>query len=99
VGAPLVVWAACGAPFVPDYPALKGFNFQGGGSVSPEYGALLAGLVFYTAANIAEIVRAPEDYDRARKNAGKSRRPTSGRLPTFDDEPESDDPFTNDTLY
>ena len=58
VGAPLAVWAAFGAPFVPDYPVLRGFNFQGGGSVSPEYGALLAGLVFYTAANIAEIVRA-----------------------------------------
>ncbi len=58
VGVPLAVWAALGAPFVPDYPSLQGFNFEGGGSVSPEYGALLAGLVFYTAANIAEIVRA-----------------------------------------
>lgn len=58
VGVPLAVWAAFGAPFVPDYPSLRGFNFEGGGSVSPEYGALLAGLVFYTAANIAEIVRA-----------------------------------------
>jgi general L-amino acid transport system permease protein len=58
VGAPLAVWAAFGAPFVLDYPALKGFNFQGGGSVSPEYGALLTGLVIYTAAYIAENVRA-----------------------------------------
>jgi general L-amino acid transport system permease protein len=58
LGAPLAVWVALGAPFVPDYPALQGFNFEGGGSVSPEYGALLAGLVIYTAANIAEIVRA-----------------------------------------
>jgi len=57
-GAPLAVWAAFGAPFVPDYPALKGFNFQGGGSISPEYGALLTGLVIYTAAYIAENVRA-----------------------------------------
>jgi general L-amino acid transport system permease protein len=58
VGAPLAVWAALGAPFEPDLPALRGFNFEGGGTLSPEYGALLAGLVFYTAANIAEIVRA-----------------------------------------
>jgi general L-amino acid transport system permease protein len=57
-GAPLAVWAAFGAPFVPDYPALKGFNFQGGGDISPEYGALLTGLVIYTAAYIAENVRA-----------------------------------------
>jgi general L-amino acid transport system permease protein len=58
VGAPLLVWAVLGAPVALDYPALKGFNFRGGGSVSPEYGALLAGLVIYTAAYIAEIVRA-----------------------------------------
>jgi general L-amino acid transport system permease protein len=58
VAVPMAVWAALGAPVALDYPALKGFNFQGGGSFSPEYGALLAGLVFYTAAYIAEIVRA-----------------------------------------
>jgi general L-amino acid transport system permease protein len=58
LGVPLAVWLAFGAPLVPDVPVLKGFNFQGGGSVSPEYGALLIGLVIYTAANIAEIVRA-----------------------------------------
>jgi len=58
VGVPMAVWVAFGAPFALDYPALKGFNFQGGGSISPECGALLAGLVFYTAAYIAEIVRA-----------------------------------------
>ena len=36
---------------------MRGFNFQGGGSISPEYFALLLGLVIYTAAYIAEIVR------------------------------------------
>jgi general L-amino acid transport system permease protein len=55
---PLAVWAALGAPFNPDLPVLRGFNFQGGATVSPEYFALLAGLVIYTAAYIAEIVRA-----------------------------------------
>jgi general L-amino acid transport system permease protein len=55
---PLAVWAALGAPFDPDLPVLRGFNFQGGATISPEYFALLAGLVIYTAAYIAEIVRA-----------------------------------------
>jgi general L-amino acid transport system permease protein len=57
IGLPVVVWAALGAPFTLDMPALKGFNFQGGGTISPEYFALLVGLVTYTASYIAEIVR------------------------------------------
>ncbi|MEJ2222895.1 MAG: ABC transporter permease subunit [Desulfobacterales bacterium] len=39
-------------------PELKGFNFQGGVNVSPEFAALLMGLVLYTAAFVAEAVRA-----------------------------------------
>jgi general L-amino acid transport system permease protein len=39
-------------------PELKGFNFQGGLSLSPEFIALLLGLVLYTAAFVAEVVRA-----------------------------------------
>jgi len=58
VALPLAAWAALGAPFTPDIPALRGFNFQGGLTLSPEYFALLAGLVMYTAGFIAEIVRA-----------------------------------------
>ncbi|WP_137181410.1 amino acid ABC transporter permease [Roseomonas sp. AR75] len=58
IGLPLAVWAALGAPFTPDIPALRGFNFQGGITVSPEFFALLIGLVTYTAGFIAEIVRA-----------------------------------------
>ncbi len=54
---PAVVGFAMGAPFDLEVPQLHGFNFQGGGSVSPEYFALLIGLVVYTAAYIAEIVR------------------------------------------
>jgi general L-amino acid transport system permease protein len=54
---PLVVWAAMGAPFSLDLPVLHGFNFQGGATISPEYFALLMGLVIYTAAYIAEIIR------------------------------------------
>ena len=39
-------------------PVLEGFNFTGGAALSPEFAALLVGLVTYTAAFIAEIVRA-----------------------------------------
>ena len=55
---PLVVWFAYGAPTAMDVPELRGFNFQGGVTVSPEFSALLMGLVLYTAAFVAEIVRA-----------------------------------------
>ncbi|WP_424810461.1 amino acid ABC transporter permease [Roseococcus sp. YIM B11640] len=58
IGLPLAVWAALGAPFTPDVPALRGFNFRGGLDVSPEFFALLLGLTLYTAGFIAEIVRA-----------------------------------------
>ncbi len=47
--------------FLPSFsgvPALQGFNFAGGIAISPEFGALLIGLSVYTAAFIAEIVRA-----------------------------------------
>ncbi len=54
---PLIVWAALGAPFVLDMPIKGGFNFRGGGTVSPEYLALTIGLTTYTAAYVAEIVR------------------------------------------
>jgi len=39
-------------------PELQGFNFVGGAALSPEFAALLVGLSLYTAAFIAEIVRA-----------------------------------------
>ncbi len=55
---PVVVWAALGAPWTVDWPALRGFNFRGGLTMSPEYFALLLGLTLYTAGFIAEIVRA-----------------------------------------
>lgn len=55
---PLLAWLVLGAPFTWDKPALRGFNFTGGGSLSPEFMALLVGLVTYSAAFIAEIVRA-----------------------------------------
>ena len=58
IGLPLLVWLGYGAPTAMDVPVLSGFNFKGGTTVSPEFAALLMGLVFYTAAFVAEIVRA-----------------------------------------
>jgi len=58
IGFPLITWLAFGAPRTMDMPKLEGFNFEGGLTVSPEFIALLLGLVLYTAAFVAEIVRA-----------------------------------------
>ncbi|MCJ7594955.1 MAG: ABC transporter permease subunit, partial [Desulfobacterales bacterium] len=58
IGFPLITWLASGAPRTMDLPSLVGFNFEGGLTVSPEFIALLLGLVLYTAAFVAEIVRA-----------------------------------------
>ena len=57
VGLPLLVWLLGGAPTALDMPALAGFNFRGGLTLSPEFAALLFGLTLYTASFIAEIVR------------------------------------------
>lgn len=57
IGLPVAVWAVMGAPLALDMPELRGFNFQGGISVSPEFAALTLGLTLYTAAFIAETVR------------------------------------------
>ncbi|CAH8193059.1 amino acid ABC transporter permease [Vibrio aestuarianus] len=54
---PIVVYFIMGRPISAAYPALKGFNFQGGISIIPELAALLVALSIYTAAFIAEIVR------------------------------------------
>lgn len=58
IGFPLITWFLNGAPVQMDIPELKGFNFQGGKNISPEFSALLIGLVLYTASFIAQIVRA-----------------------------------------
>jgi general L-amino acid transport system permease protein len=58
VGLPAIVSAAAGAPFVFDIAKLSGFNLKGGLQIIPEMAALVFGLVTFTAAFIAEIVRA-----------------------------------------
>jgi len=54
---PVAGWLVSGASLTLDVPALKGFNFIGGISLSPEFAALLAGLIIYTSAFVAEVVR------------------------------------------
>ena len=54
---PLAAFFALGRPATLEYPALQGFNFEGGFVILPELVALLIALVFYTGAYIAEIVR------------------------------------------
>ncbi len=55
---PLAVYFAAGQPMTLTYPNLGRFNIQGGLQVFPEFVALVVGLVIYTAAFIAEVVRA-----------------------------------------
>lgn len=59
LGVGVVGWFALPqAPLKLDLPSLQGLNFTGGYVFSPEFMALLSGLVIYTAAFIGEIVRA-----------------------------------------
>jgi general L-amino acid transport system permease protein len=58
LGLPAIMTAVAGAPFGFDLARLSGFNLKGGLQIIPEMGALVFGLVTFTAAFIAEIVRA-----------------------------------------
>ena len=58
IGLPCILWLGFGAPIQMNVPKLVGFNFKGGITLSPEFIALLLGLVLYTAAFVAEVVRA-----------------------------------------
>jgi general L-amino acid transport system permease protein len=58
IGLPLLAMLVFGIPFTLEFPELKGFNFAGGARVIPEFVALTVALSTYTAAFIAEIVRA-----------------------------------------
>ena len=51
-------FAVTGSPVTLDRPALRGFNFQGGLTLIPEFVALTWALAFYTSGFIAENVRA-----------------------------------------
>lgn len=58
VGLPLIVFFLAGMPLTFDLPQQGRFNLTGGLQIYPEFVALLIGLTTYTAAFIAEVVRA-----------------------------------------
>ncbi|DAB33132.1 MAG TPA: amino acid ABC transporter permease [Sulfurospirillum sp. UBA11407] len=70
---PILAYVFSGANFNFDYPALKGFNFSGGKSISPEFLALTFALTIYTATFIAEAVRSGiEAVSKGQKEAAAS---------------------------
>ena len=58
LGLPIIVFFVTGTPLTWDAPVFGRFNFQGGMVILPEFMALWLALSLYTAAFIAEIVRA-----------------------------------------
>ncbi|WP_367715021.1 amino acid ABC transporter permease [Nitratireductor sp. GISD-1A_MAKvit] len=58
VGLPLLAFLLTGLPLSFEVPELSTFNLRGGIQVRPEFLALYLALSFYTAAFVAEIVRA-----------------------------------------
>ena len=58
IGLPLLAILLTGVPYTADIPELRGFNYRGGIRLIPELMALVIALAIYTAAFIAEIVRA-----------------------------------------
>lgn len=67
------LYALFGVPFTLDLPVLGGFNFKGGVTLIPELLALCLALSLYTAAFIAEIVRAGiVSVDRGQAEAARA---------------------------
>jgi general L-amino acid transport system permease protein len=58
IGPPLVVFIVAGRPLSFGIPDMGRFNIRGGLEILPEFAALLLALTLYTAAFIAEVVRA-----------------------------------------
>lgn len=62
-----------GKPFQLSVPVLEGFNFQGGLRLTPEFAGMFLGLTTYTAAFIAEVVRAGiQAVDRGQIEAARA---------------------------
>jgi general L-amino acid transport system permease protein len=73
IGLPLLTSLLFGAPVTFEIPGLKGFNFSGGSRLIPEFVALTLALSTYTAAFIAEIVRAGiQSVHKGQMEAGAS---------------------------
>ncbi|TAH67660.1 MAG: ABC transporter permease subunit [Rhodopseudomonas palustris] len=70
---PTLAMAIFGRPVSFEIPELKGFNFAGGARLPPEFVALTLALSTYTAAFIAEIVRAGiQSVPKGQMEAGAS---------------------------
>ena len=68
-------------PLKADIPELSGLNFKGGLRLTPEFAALLFGLVIYTGAFIAEIVRAGiQAVSKGQVEAARSLGLTGGQI-------------------
>lgn len=68
----LLAWTT-GIGAVASLPELRGFNFTGGMRLSPEFAALMVGLVLYTSAFIGEIIRGGIDaVGRGQWEAGRA---------------------------
>jgi general L-amino acid transport system permease protein len=81
IGVPLVVTLLTDVPIRFSYPQLGRFNIMGGIEILPEFVALLLALTIYTAAFIAEVVRAgilavPHGQTEAAQALGLSARST-----------------------
>jgi len=73
IGLPLLSALIFGVPVTFEVPQLKGFNFAGGAPVKPEFVALTVALSTYTAAFIAEVVRAGiQSVHKGQMEAGAS---------------------------
>ncbi len=73
IGLPLLTALLFGAPVTFEIPVLRGFNFAGGSRLIPEFVALTLALSTYTAAFIAEIVRAGiQSVHKGQMEAGAS---------------------------
>ncbi|MES2424557.1 MAG: ABC transporter permease subunit [Pseudomonadota bacterium] len=81
---PVLIWGT-GGNWEWQMPAKGAFSIEGGGAFSPEFLALLLGLVLYTAAFVAEVVRAglqsvPVGQHEAAYTLGLSRGQTLRRI-------------------
>jgi general L-amino acid transport system permease protein len=73
IGLPLLSVLIFGVPVAFEVPQLRGFNFAGGTRVIPEFVALTVALSTYTAAFIAEVVRAGiQSVHKGQMEAGAS---------------------------
>ncbi len=74
-----IAWWLTSGPLSWEFAVLKGFNFQGGLVIRPEFSALMTGLILYTAAFIGENVRSGiQSVDIGQINSSKALGLTAG---------------------